>query len=466
MPLGRFDLYTGTEAQIITLASPAAPNAYTVEVVDGAGILDFEASRRRSSRWARAAASSWSRAATTTRRSTSSAPLVLTGDPAFFVVAHERPEDDARESFCLDAFAPGAANLELTWGAANLELTWGAAAQQRVWSSSALAAGCYAPRAVNDRDPDSRQPKARRRGPRNQGERPRNQGERPRNRGERPRSQDERSGQRGQKHGSRPSKNAPELKVCGVNACLTVAARRPQDIRRIYISEDLIPRFRALLKQAANNRVAYHVVDDAELKRVTGSVHHEGISMLVRERPAARLDAVLERARAARARDEPTVIVYLERVENPHNLGAILRVCAHFGALAVLACGASLQLSSALMRTAQGGAEWVDLVPVPAGTSPLERARAAGLSLIATTPRGSQALYAPTEDAAVTLPSAAVVMLGSEAHGLSKSLLKLADHRVKIPGTGHLESLNVACAAAVLLGEHWRLHGPRTLERR
>ncbi len=243
-----------------------------------------------------------------------------------------------------------------------------------------------------------------------------------------------------------------------------MAARRPQDIRRIYITEALIPRFRTQLKQAAKARVAYHVVDDAELKRVTGSVHHEGICMLVRERPAARLGAVLERARAARERGEPALIVYLERVENPHNLGAILRVCAHFGALAVLACGDSLQLSSALVRTAQGGAEWVDFVPVPTGRKPLERARAAGLSLIATTPRGAHAVFERTQDAQATLPSAAVVMLGSEGHGLSESLLKIADRRVKIPGTGHLESLNVACAAAVLLGEHWRLHGPRTLE--
>ncbi|MCA9718397.1 MAG: hypothetical protein KC468_27245, partial [Myxococcales bacterium] len=257
----------------------------------------------------------------------------------------------------------------------------------------------------------------------------------------------------------RPRSGPPELKVCGVNACLTVARRRPADIRRIYIAEPMIPQFRAVLKAASQARVAYHVVDDEELGRVTGSVHHEGICMLVRERPAARLDDVLERVRAARARGEPAVLLYLERVQNPHNLGAILRVCAHFGAMAVLACGDGLRLSSALARTAQGGAEWVELVPVAPGVAPLQRARAAGLSLIATSPRGDHTLLS----GAPALPAGAVVMLGSEADGLSEALLELADAVVAIPGTGHLESLNVACAAAVALAEHWRLHGPRGL---
>ena len=49
-------------------------------------------------------------------------------------------------------------------------------------------------------------------------------------------------------------------------------------------------------------------------------------------------------------------------------------------------------------------------------------------------------------------------MLGSESHGLSPAVAKLADESVRIPGTGKLDSLNVACACAVLLSEYWRTH--------
>jgi TrmH RNA methyltransferase len=264
---------------------------------------------------------------------------------------------------------------------------------------------------------------------------------------------------RAQRHAqpNRPRDSRPELKICGVNACLAASTRRPDDIRRIYLSEARLGVFREVLRDAARRRVAYHVVDDDELARITQSIHHEGVCMIVREQPAAQLGRVLDQVRAEIAADRPALVVYLERVGNPHNLGAILRVCAHFGALAVLACHEEgVQRSSALVRTAEGGAEWVSLVPVPTGFGPLARAKAAGLTLVATSPRASQTLYGPTP-----LPTHALVMLGSAGAGLSRALLDRADAVVQIPGTGRLESLNVACAASILLADHWRCHGAR-----
>ena len=62
---------------------------------------------------------------------------------------------------------------------------------------------------------------------------------------------------------------------------------------------------------------------------------------------------------------------------------------------------------------------------------------------------------------ALRLPARAIIMLGSETHGLAPALQQLADETVRIPGTGNLDSLNVACACSVLLSEYWRAH-PRT----
>ncbi|MCA9691213.1 MAG: hypothetical protein KC636_16535 [Myxococcales bacterium] len=251
---------------------------------------------------------------------------------------------------------------------------------------------------------------------------------------------------------ARPRDHAPEVRVCGVNACLAVAARRPEDVRRVYLDEERLPSFGVFLRECARRRVAYHVVDHDELARVTGSVHHEGVCFLVRERPPPPLRALLEGlAGAATAR-----LLYLDGVQNPHNLGAVLRVAAHFGVAGVLARGEGLGLSTALLRTAEGGAEWVPLVPVPSGDAPLVRAREAGFTLVATGPRARVELYT------ATLPARVVLLLGAEATGLSREAYELADARVRIPGTGQVESLNVACAAAVALGEHWRQHtGPR-----
>jgi TrmH RNA methyltransferase len=249
-------------------------------------------------------------------------------------------------------------------------------------------------------------------------------------------------------HSFKSTPAAPEVKVHGLNACLAIAARRPDDVRRVYVHSDRLPVLGPFLRRCAEHRIAYHVVGDDELAKITQSVHHEGVCFLVRERPPVGLDAVLRRGDPAR----PRCLLYLGGVGNPHNLGAIARVCAHFGVDGVLAAGAEANASPAMLRTAEGGCEYVDVVPVGNGTNPLTAARRAGFRLVATGARASASLYdAP-------LPPRVVVMLGAEATGLPPDVAAFADHTVKIPGTGAIDSINVACAASVLLAEYWRVH--------
>ena len=247
-----------------------------------------------------------------------------------------------------------------------------------------------------------------------------------------------------------PRRDEPraELKICGVNACHAVAERRPDDVRRVYITAAHLADFGAFLKKCAAARIAYHVVEDAELEKITQSVHHEGVCFIVREKPASTLRQLL-------ATPGPRCLVYLDGVQNPHNLGAIVRVCAHFGATGVLAAGAEAVASTAMLRTAEGGGEWVEVLPVHTGPEPLQAARAAGFKLIATAARAAHDLYSRP------LPPRAVLLLGSETHGLAPALQRLADETVRIPGTGRLDSLNVACACAVLLSEYWRVHAKK-----
>lgn len=241
---------------------------------------------------------------------------------------------------------------------------------------------------------------------------------------------------------------APEMKVCGVNACLAIAARRPDDVRRVYIHASRLHTFGAVLKRCAEQRIAYHVVDEDELARITQSVHHEGVCFIARERPPVGLQGVLHRRDPTR----PRCVLYLGGVGNPHNLGAIVRVCAHFDVDAVLAAGADSHASPAMLRTAEGGCEFVDVVPVAEGPGPLVLARRGGYRLVATAARGKASLYA------APLPPRVIIMLGAEHDGIPPALMNLADETVQIPGSGHLDSLNVACAAAVVLGEFWRCH--------
>lgn len=239
---------------------------------------------------------------------------------------------------------------------------------------------------------------------------------------------------------------ADEERVYGLHAALAVFRHRRQDIRRVYIDETRVKAVGTLLRWCAKQRVAYHVVGPENLERVTRSTHHEGICLLARIPKAPSLDELLAQLAAA----GPQRLLLLEDVRDPHNVGAILRTAAHFGVRGALLVGETAPRSAALLRTAEGGAEEVQLIAVRSVGSALTKLTQAGYTLLATTSHTQRSLYD------TTLPERVCVMLGSERDGVSQPLLARAGAVVAIPGTGAVESLNVATAAAVVLAELWR----------
>jgi len=237
-----------------------------------------------------------------------------------------------------------------------------------------------------------------------------------------------------------------EIKVYGQHACRAVFTRRAADIVRVYLGRELVKPFGDLLHACAEMRRPYRVVTDAELERITDSRHHEGICLVARPRPTPSLEDMLRAP-------GPGFVVALAGVSNPHNAGAILRSAAHFGARAVLLGGGEPRLPPAAYRTAQGGAEWVDVVAAPDLGAALAAARQAGFTICATSSRSGTDLYR------AELPARAAILLGGEAEGVPPALARQADVTLSIPGTGHVDSLNVAAAAAVLLSELWRRRG-------
>jgi TrmH RNA methyltransferase len=147
----------------------------------------------------------------------------------------------------------------------------------------------------------------------------------------------------------------------------------------------------------------------------------------------------------------PRCLVLLEGVTNPHNLGAIARVAAHFGVHGILVSGDAPTLSAAVHRTAEGGLEHIPVVRVGDPVAALALLREAGYVGIATSSHTGDTL------GRVSLPEKALFLLGSERDGLSDRLLEAAGLCLRIPGTGAVESLNVATATAVLLAEYRRL---------
>ncbi|MEN5266434.1 TrmH family RNA methyltransferase [Stenotrophomonas sp. TWI587] len=241
-----------------------------------------------------------------------------------------------------------------------------------------------------------------------------------------------------------PGRGNDELRLYGWNAVQALFEHRPQALRKLYLTEALIPRMQPVLKWCVANRVGYRVVEDGDLNKLAATTHHEGLVADVLRAPMLDLEEWL----ATLPADKPVLALWLDGVGNPHNFGAILRSAAHFGVAGLLLPpGATLALSGAAARVAEGGAESVPLVRLPAVPEAMAQLRAAGLSLAATLVDGGEDLFAST------LPARLVYVMGAEGEGMDRALAQECDHQVSIPGTGAVESLNVASATAVLLAQ-------------
>jgi TrmH RNA methyltransferase len=246
--------------------------------------------------------------------------------------------------------------------------------------------------------------------------------------------------------------DAGELKFHGRHACRAIFTHRPGDIIRVYVTQERLKEFGDLLKWCAEQRRAYHIVEPDEIEKVTETVHHQGVAVLARKFRTLNDSQLIEMLRGGQANGP---LLYLDGVQNPHNLGSILRTSAHFGVAAILGRTDELPaVTASAARVAEGGAESVRTARLRNPRETLARLKELGYRILATTSHSGGNVY-NTE-----IPSQCVLVLGNEVTGVSQQLLSLADASLAIPGTGAVESLNVAVACAVLLSEAARRRTP------
>ena len=139
----------------------------------------------------------------------------------------------------------------------------------------------------------------------------------------------------------------------------------------------------------------------------------------------------------------------LDRVENPHNVGAILRSCAYFGAKGLVADvgEAASAVNSSVARMAEGALEMVPLLECKSLPSVLRDLKAQNVFIVGADPASKQGLY----DLKLRWPC--IMVVGNEQEGLSAPVKRRCDALVRIPGAGDMQSLNASVAAGVLLAE-------------
>jgi 23S rRNA (guanosine2251-2'-O)-methyltransferase len=224
-------------------------------------------------------------------------------------------------------------------------------------------------------------------------------------------------------------------------------AARPLD--RVLIARGAGgPRLQEIIDLARERSVSVRFEPREALDRASNGAAHQGVVAFGAAQRYADLDDVLSGAEA-----QTQLLVLLDGVEDPHNLGAIVRTAHAAGASAILipdrrAAG----LTEVVAKAAAGALEHLPVVRVGNVSQTLERLKKRGFWIYGLDQRGSQ-LYSETDYAKPT-----VLVLGGEGQGLHELVKKHCDVLVRIPMAGAISSLNVSVAAGIVLFEWGRLH--------
>jgi TrmH RNA methyltransferase len=244
-----------------------------------------------------------------------------------------------------------------------------------------------------------------------------------------------------------------ELAVCGLNAVAALGEHHPERIKRLFLREDRLKQLSGLCRVLADWKKPYKLCEDEELERLCKSSHHQGTVAMIQEpvvEPLSREDL------DEWAREGKTGLV-LVSVGNDHNLGAIVRSAAFFGAayVALATADEAARLTTSAYRVAEGGMEHIEFRSLgnPAG---FLKSAARSLVVIGAEHRARLRIR-DLKTIIAGRSSGVALVVGNEEHGLPPEIKEHCTALVRIPGTGLMESLNVAQAATLFLHELYEL---------
>jgi 23S rRNA (guanosine2251-2'-O)-methyltransferase len=246
-------------------------------------------------------------------------------------------------------------------------------------------------------------------------------------------------------------------KVFGVHAVEALLRHHPKRVKQLWLAESRNdPRVKTLLELAGQVRVPVGQKDRRELDEWAEGVH-QGVVAEVSPSQVwgeAMLDELLER------REGTPLLLVLDGVTDPHNLGACLRTADAAGALAVIVPkDKSATLNATVRKVACGAAEVIPLVAVTNLARTLEKLQQRGLWVVGTAGEAEQELY--QQD----LTGPIVLVMGAEGKGMRRLTRDLCDFLVRLPMAGSVSSLNVSVATGICLFEALRQRKQPTAKR-
>ena len=242
-------------------------------------------------------------------------------------------------------------------------------------------------------------------------------------------------------------------KIYGVHAVEALLRHHPKRVKQVWLAEGRSePRVQALVELANQNKVAIGQAERREMDVWVEGVH-QGVVADVSPSQVwgeAMLDELLDRTEGA-----PLLLV-LDGVTDPHNLGACLRSADAAGALAVIVPkDKSATLTPVVRKVACGAAEVIPLVAVTNLARTLEKLQQRGLWVVGTAGEAEVSIY----DQDLTGPT--ILIMGAEGKGMRRLTREHCDYLVPLPMAGSVSSLNVSVATGVCLFEAQRQRGAK-----
>ena len=242
--------------------------------------------------------------------------------------------------------------------------------------------------------------------------------------------------------------------VTGLRAVEQLLATANTDVRRVYAEYQAAnPRVTALIAAAHSRGIEVQAANRARLKQISGEVRHQGIVAEIRRSTLfdeAGLRSLVE-ARLQEEGERKLLLLLLDGVQDPHNLGACMRTADAAGVDAIIVPrhGAA-GLGPTVSKVAAGAAEHIPFVPVGNLARVLGWLAEYGVFIVGTSDKGEVSLY----DTDLNRPVAFI--MGREEKGLGKRIQSLCDALVSLPMHGAVSSLNVSVATGICLYEAMR----------
>nr|WP_279388315.1 23S rRNA (guanosine(2251)-2'-O)-methyltransferase RlmB [Tumebacillus sp. BK434] len=231
------------------------------------------------------------------------------------------------------------------------------------------------------------------------------------------------------------------------------ALRSGREINKILVAEGAQGSITELLGKARAKNIIIQSVPRAKLDQIAEGRNHQGIIAYIAAKEYVELDVIVA---AANNSPRPGLIVVLDEIEDPHNLGSILRTADGVGAHGVIIPKRrAVPLTATVAKASAGAIEHVPVARVANISQTIEQLKKDGYWVVGTDVDGEN-MYHQVE---MTGPT--VLVIGNEGKGLGEVVKKRCDYLVRLPMIGQVQSLNAGVATGILLYEVLRQRGEK-----